>query len=55
MQMVEWGRGTSILKILVSLGDFGQTPGPRSVLFWRVLRVMLLLRFCVIIIYCALN
>jgi len=37
----------------VDLGDFGQIPGPSSVLFWRV-RV-LLLRFCVIIIFCALN
>ena len=26
----------SILIILVGLGDFGQTPGPSSVLFWRV-------------------
>jgi hypothetical protein len=43
-------------KILVCLGDFGQTPGPSSVLFRRVLRVLLLLlRFCVIIIFCALN
>jgi hypothetical protein len=30
---------------------FGQIPGPSSSLFWRVL----LLRFCVIIIFCALN
>jgi hypothetical protein len=42
--------------ILVDLGDFGQIPGPSSVLFRRVLRVLLLLlRFCVIILYCALN
>ena len=40
--------------ILVDLGDFGQIPGPSSVLFGRVLRVRVL-RFCVIIIYCALN
>jgi hypothetical protein len=50
--------GTSIIKldrffILVNLGDFGQIPGPSSSLFRRVL--LLLLRFCVIIIYCALN
>jgi hypothetical protein len=43
---------TAVLEyiILVDLGDFGQIPGPSSVLFWRVLRVLLLLRFCVIII-----
>jgi hypothetical protein len=46
---------TADSSILVGLGDFGQTPGPSSVLFWRVLRVLLLLRFCVIIIYCALT
>ena len=40
-----WRRLTGVIHyfILVCLGDFGQTPGPSSVLFWRrVLRV----RFC---------
>jgi hypothetical protein len=42
--------------VLVGLGDFGQTPGPSSSLFRRVLLLLLLLlRFCVIISYCALN
>jgi hypothetical protein len=31
--------------ILVCLGDFGQIPGPNPVLFWRVLLLLLLLRF----------
>jgi hypothetical protein len=35
-------------------GDFGQRPGPSSSLLFRA-GVLLLLRFCVIIIYCALN
>ena len=42
------------IQILVCLGDFGQIPGPSSVLFGGCCGV-LLLRFCVIIIFCALN
>ena len=44
--------------ILVGLGDFEQTPGPTSiriVLHYSEGARVLLLRFCVIIIFCALN